>query len=146
MLISFLTSRTIKLSCWENSFAQRLFAVRNDKELALLRKMGFLSSCSTFLWSFTPFAVGFSTFAVYAVVTKQPVTSSIAFPALALFQLITFPLAVLPVSTRLLFWASFNLEHSLCSTERYYCLGRSIRQFSSSSGLLGCCRIANGCC
>lgn len=40
---------------WENSFAQKLFDVRNNKELVMLRKMGYLSSSSNFLWSFTPF-------------------------------------------------------------------------------------------
>jgi len=32
--------RSIKLYAWENSFAQRLFDVRNNKELAMLKKMG----------------------------------------------------------------------------------------------------------
>jgi len=35
--------RSIKLYAWENSFAQRLFDVRNNKELAMLKKMGELS-------------------------------------------------------------------------------------------------------
>jgi hypothetical protein len=38
-------------SGWENAFAQRLFAIRNDKELAMLRKMGYLQSFSTFTWN-----------------------------------------------------------------------------------------------
>ena len=62
----------------------------------MLRKMGFLSSISTCLWAFVPFAVGFSTFATYAMATGKPLTSQIVFPALSLFSLITFPLAVLP--------------------------------------------------
>lgn len=47
--------RSIKLYAWESSFAQKLFDVRNNKELVMLRKMGYLSSSSNFLWSFTPF-------------------------------------------------------------------------------------------
>lgn len=39
---------------WESAFAQRLFAIRNDRELALLRKMGYLSSFSTFTWNLIP--------------------------------------------------------------------------------------------
>ncbi|GAA5929198.1 hypothetical protein JCM1841_006231 [Sporobolomyces salmonicolor] len=89
--------RSIKLYAWENSFAQRLFDVRNNQELQLLKKMGYLSAASNYLWSFTPFAVAFSSFAVYAMFSGQPLTSEIVFPAITLFQLLSFPLAVLPV-------------------------------------------------
>ncbi|POY70789.1 hypothetical protein BMF94_6201 [Rhodotorula taiwanensis] len=89
--------RSIKLYAWENSFAQRLFAVRNDKELRMLKKMGILSASSNFLWSFTPFAVAFTTFALFSTISGKPLTSEIVFPAITLFQLLGFPLAVLPV-------------------------------------------------
>ncbi|BGP53294.1 hypothetical protein JCM8202v2_000853 [Rhodotorula sphaerocarpa] len=89
--------RSIKLYAWENSFAQRLFQVRNDKELAMLKKMGILSASSNFLWSFTPFAVAFTTFALFSTISGKPLTSEIVFPAITLFQLLGFPLAVLPV-------------------------------------------------
>jgi ATP-binding cassette subfamily C (CFTR/MRP) protein 1 len=39
---------------WESAFAQRLFGIRNDKELALLRKMGYLQAFSTFTWNIIP--------------------------------------------------------------------------------------------
>ncbi|GAA5821197.1 hypothetical protein JCM3770_005247 [Rhodotorula araucariae] len=89
--------RSIKLYAWENSFAQRLFEVRNNKELMMLKKMGYLSASSNFLWSFTPFAVAFSTFALFSTISGKPLTSEIVFPAITLFQLLGFPLAVLPV-------------------------------------------------
>ncbi|GAA5830776.1 hypothetical protein JCM5353_002363 [Sporobolomyces roseus] len=89
--------RSIKLYAWENSFAQRLFDVRNNKELAMLKKMGYLSASSNFLWSFTPFAVAFSSFAMFSKVSGKPLTSDIVFPAITLFQLLSFPLAVLPM-------------------------------------------------
>ncbi|GAA5971441.1 hypothetical protein JCM11641_008352 [Rhodosporidiobolus odoratus] len=89
--------RSIKLYAWENSFAQRLFAVRNEKELVMLKKMGYLSASSTFLWSFTPFLVAFSSFALFSTITGKPLTSEIIFPAITLFQLLSFPLAVLPM-------------------------------------------------
>ncbi|ORY80748.1 P-loop containing nucleoside triphosphate hydrolase protein, partial [Leucosporidium creatinivorum] len=89
--------RSIKLYAWENSFAQKLFDVRNNKELVMLRKMGYLSSSSNFLWSFTPFAVAFSSFALFSTISGKPLTSEIVFPAITLFQLLSFPLAVLPV-------------------------------------------------
>ncbi|BGP13132.1 hypothetical protein JCM10213v2_001051 [Rhodosporidiobolus nylandii] len=89
--------RSIKLYAWENSFAQKLFAVRNDKELKMLQKMGYLSASSNFLWSFTPFLVAFASFAMFSVVSSKPLTSDIIFPAITLFQLLSFPLAVLPI-------------------------------------------------
>ncbi|GAA5860287.1 hypothetical protein JCM3774_000370 [Rhodotorula dairenensis] len=89
--------RSIKLYAWEDSFAQRLFQVRNDKELKMLKKMGILSASSNFLWSFTPFAVAFTTFALFSTISGKPLTSEIVFPAITLFQLLGFPLAVLPV-------------------------------------------------
>ncbi|BGP00216.1 hypothetical protein NBRC10513v2_004440 [Rhodotorula toruloides] len=89
--------RSIKLYAWENSFAQRLFDVRNNKELRMLRKMGYLSAASNFLWSFSPFVVAFSSFATFSIITGKPLTSDIVFPAITLFQLLSFPLAVLPV-------------------------------------------------
>ncbi|GAA5894971.1 uncharacterized protein JCM6883_002275 [Sporobolomyces salmoneus] len=89
--------RSIKLYAWENSFASRLFDVRNNKELVMLKKMGYLSASSNFLWSFTPFAVAFSSFAMFSIISGKPLTSDIVFPAITLFQLLSFPLAVLPV-------------------------------------------------
>ena len=41
--------------------------------------------------------MSFSTFALYATTSKQPLTSQIVFPAISLFQLLQFPLSVLPM-------------------------------------------------
>jgi ATP-binding cassette subfamily C (CFTR/MRP) protein 1 len=71
--------------------------VRNNKELVMLRKMGYLSSSSNFLWSFTPFLVAFSSFALFSTISGKPLTSDIVFPAITLFSLLGFPLAVLPI-------------------------------------------------
>jgi ABC-type multidrug transport system fused ATPase/permease subunit len=43
------------------------------------------------------FLVSFSTFALYAYTSKKPLTSQIVFPAISLFQLLQFPLSVLPM-------------------------------------------------
>lgn len=44
--------RTIKLACWEEAFGSKLFAVRNERELPMLAKIGYLNSATAFLWSF----------------------------------------------------------------------------------------------
>ena len=41
--------------------------------------------------------MSFSTFALYVVTSKKPLTSQIVFPAISLFQLLQFPLSVLPM-------------------------------------------------
>ncbi|KDE07748.1 hypothetical protein MVLG_02020 [Microbotryum lychnidis-dioicae p1A1 Lamole] len=89
--------RSIKLYAWEDSFAAKLFDVRNNRELVQLRKMGYLSSASTCLWSFTPFLVAFSSFSLFSTISGKPLTAEIVFPAITLFSLLGFPLAVLPV-------------------------------------------------
>ncbi|KAI5478725.1 putative ABC metal ion transporter [Pseudohyphozyma bogoriensis] len=102
--------RSIKLYAWEDSFAAKLFNVRNNRELVLLRKMGYLSSSSNFLWSFTPFAVAFSSFALFSTISGKPLTSEIVFPAITLFSLLGFPLAVLPVVFASLVEAYVSIE------------------------------------
>lgn len=46
----------------------------------------------------SPFFVGFATFAAVALGSDITLTSQIVFPALSMLNLLTFPLAMLPVS------------------------------------------------
>lgn len=43
--------RSIKLYTWESAFSKKMFQIRNNVELALLKKTGYLISASTTLWS-----------------------------------------------------------------------------------------------
>ena len=88
--------KSIKLYAWGSAFMDKLSHVRNDLELNNLRKIGAAQSFATFTWSSTPFFVSCSTFAVFVLVNKQPLTTDLVFPALTLFNLLTFPLTVLP--------------------------------------------------
>ncbi|MBW0487072.1 hypothetical protein O181_026787 [Austropuccinia psidii MF-1] len=89
--------RSIKLYTWENAFSKKMFSIRNDKELTTLRKIGYLVNASTALWTFIPFLVAFSAFSLFSLVTTVPLTPALVFPAISLFQLLQFPLAVLPM-------------------------------------------------
>lgn len=89
--------KSIKLYAWGSAFMEKLSHVRNDLELNNLRKIGAAQSFATFTWSSTPFFVSCSTFAVYVLVNKSPLTTDLVFPALTLFNLLTFPLTVLPM-------------------------------------------------
>ncbi|KAI0010304.1 P-loop containing nucleoside triphosphate hydrolase protein [Xylariaceae sp. FL0662B] len=89
--------KSIKLYAWSTAFMNKLNYVRNDLELQNLRKIGAGQAFANFTWSTTPFLVSCSTFAVFVWTNDIPLTTEIVFPALALFNLLTFPLAVLPM-------------------------------------------------
>lgn len=90
--------KSLKLYGWEHPYLDKLNHVRNDKELANLKKMGILSAVSNFTWSLAPFMVTCSTFAVFVIFQKdRSLSTDIVFPALSLFNLLSFPLAVVPM-------------------------------------------------
>lgn len=89
--------KSIKLYAWGSAFMQKLNYVRNDLELKTLRKIGAAQSVANFTWSTTPFLVSCSTFTVFVLTSDTPLTTDIVFPALTLFNLLTFPLAILPM-------------------------------------------------
>ncbi|KAK9779422.1 putative Metal resistance protein YCF1 [Seiridium cardinale] len=89
--------KSIKLYAWSTAFMNKLNHVRNDLELQNLRKIGAGQAVANFTWSTTPFLVSCSTFAVFVFTQNKPLTTEIVFPALTLFNLLTFPLAVLPM-------------------------------------------------
>ncbi|KAL8907376.1 MAG: hypothetical protein Q9207_001426 [Kuettlingeria erythrocarpa] len=89
--------KSIKLYSWSTAFMNKLNHVRNDQELHTLRKIGASQAFANFTWSTTPFLVSCSTFTVFVLTRDRPLTTEIVFPALTLFNLLTFPLAMLPV-------------------------------------------------
>ncbi|RDL39375.1 putative multidrug resistance protein [Venustampulla echinocandica] len=89
--------KSIKLYAWGSAFMQKLNYIRNDRELKTLRKIGAGQAVANFTWSTTPFLVSCSTFTVFVLTKDTPLTTEIVFPALTLFNLLTFPLAILPM-------------------------------------------------
>lgn len=89
--------KSIKLYAWTTAFMNKLNHIRNDLELNTLRKIGATVALANFTWSTTPFFVSCSTFAVFVYTQDKPLTTDIVFPALTLFNLLTFPLAILPM-------------------------------------------------
>jgi ATP-binding cassette, subfamily C (CFTR/MRP), member 1 len=89
--------KSIKLYAWGSAFMNKLNYVRNDQELKTLRKIGAAQSFANFTWSTTPFLVSCSTFTVFVLTQDTKLTVDIVFPALTLFNLLTFPLAILPM-------------------------------------------------
>ncbi|KAJ6621301.1 metal resistance protein YCF1 [Mycena sp. CBHHK59/15] len=86
--------KSIKLYAWESAFMRKIFAVRNDKELRMLRKIGLLTSFNMTLWGGIPLLVAFASFATASATSSKPLTSDIIFPSISLFMLLQFPLAM----------------------------------------------------
>ncbi|KAJ7248513.1 P-loop containing nucleoside triphosphate hydrolase protein [Mycena rebaudengoi] len=86
--------KSIKLYAWEPAFVRKILAVRNDKELRVLRKIGLLQSANNTLWSGVPLLVAFVSFSAASAVSSKPLTSDIIFPSISLFLLLQFPLAM----------------------------------------------------
>ena len=89
--------KSIKLFAWSRAFSKKLNYVRNDLELKTLRKIGATQAIANFTWSTTPFLVSCATFTVFVLTKDEPLTTEIVFPALTLFNLLSFPLAMLPM-------------------------------------------------
>ncbi|KAI8898763.1 P-loop containing nucleoside triphosphate hydrolase protein [Globomyces pollinis-pini] len=87
--------KVIKLYAWEQPFIKKVFGIR-EKELATLRKIAVLASATSFTWSCAPFLVSFTTFALYSVISPEPLTSTKVFVSLSLFNLLSFPLGAFP--------------------------------------------------
>ncbi|EPQ30424.1 uncharacterized protein PFL1_01950 [Pseudozyma flocculosa PF-1] len=86
--------KSIKLFAWEEAFARKLYRVRNDEELKLLKRVGIVSATFNFFWTAVPFFVSLATFVTYAYTNPEPLTADIIFPAIALYQLLSFPIAM----------------------------------------------------
>ncbi|CDH53086.1 abc metal ion [Lichtheimia corymbifera JMRC:FSU:9682] len=112
--------KVIKLYAWENAFMKKISFIRNDLELATLKKIGVLSAGQNFTMSSVPFLVTLTTFAVFVTTAGSPLTSEVAFVAISLFNLLQFPLMALPMVIAFAIEASVSLtriEKYLCSEE-----------------------------
>ncbi len=90
--------KSLKLYGWEIPYKEKLNDVRNNKELKNLKKMGVVTAFANFQFNIAPFLVSCSTFAVFVLTQDKPLSTDIVFPALTLFNLLSFPLAVVPMA------------------------------------------------
>ncbi|PVI02265.1 P-loop containing nucleoside triphosphate hydrolase protein [Periconia macrospinosa] len=83
--------RIIKFFAWEPHFEQ---TIENDraKELQTLRSRFILWSIAASIWYAMPLLITFASFFVYGVILRQPLTTSLAFTSLSLFNLLKMPL------------------------------------------------------
>ncbi|RLV93995.1 Multiple drug resistance-associated protein-like transporter 1 [Spathaspora sp. JA1] len=89
------SAKNIKLYSWEKPMLDRLNSIRNDRELTNIKKIGVVSALSQFLWSCIPFFISCATYAAFAM-SGGNLTPEIVFPALALFDLLSEPMLLIP--------------------------------------------------
>ncbi|NXJ88320.1 MRP3 protein, partial [Corythaixoides concolor] len=88
--------KVLKLYAWEPSFSEKVLEIRKN-ELRVLKKSAYLNSLSTFAWISAPFLVALTTFAVYVSVDEKNILDAEkAFVSLSLFNILKFPLSMLP--------------------------------------------------
>ena len=83
--------RIIKYFAWEQRF-QEIVDEKRRTELKALRFRYIIWSTAATIWYGTPILITFTSFFLYTVVEKKPLTPSIAFPALSMFSLLRVPL------------------------------------------------------
>uniref|UniRef100_A0A9J8CLD5 ATP-binding cassette, sub-family C (CFTR/MRP), member 3 n=1 Tax=Cyprinus carpio carpio TaxID=630221 RepID=A0A9J8CLD5_CYPCA len=102
--------KVLKLYAWEVSFKEKILQIR-QKELTVLRKTAYLSALSTMAWTSAPFMVALTTFAVYVTVDESNVLDAEkAFVSLSLFNILRFPLNMLPQVISSIVQASVSLK------------------------------------
>ncbi|XP_051945451.1 canalicular multispecific organic anion transporter 1 isoform X1 [Xyrauchen texanus] len=88
--------KILKLYAWETSFEDQILGIR-EQELKVMRKFAYLSSVSTFIFACAPAIVSLATFAVFVSVSSDNILDAEkAFTSISLFNILRFPLAMLP--------------------------------------------------
>nr|XP_009681743.1 PREDICTED: multidrug resistance-associated protein 1 isoform X3 [Struthio camelus australis] len=102
--------KVLKLYAWELAFREKVLKIRQE-ELKVLKKSAYLAAMATFTWVCAPFLVALSTFAVYVTIDKNNILDAQkAFVSLALFNILRFPLNILPMVISSIVEASVSLK------------------------------------
>nr|QST14985.1 ABCC1-1 protein [Diaphanosoma celebensis] len=89
--------KVLKLYAWEDSFQENVESIRNS-EIRVLKKSAFLSAGTSFLWTTAPYLVSLASFMTFVLMDEKNVlTPDIAFVSLTLFNIIRFPMTLLPL-------------------------------------------------
>lgn len=100
--------KIIKLYAWERPYTEKINGIR-ERELHHLFKYKLLQVSLRVLWSIVPTLVSICSFATYTAMGHD-LTAATAFTALALFNILRFPLATLPMAISNANEAGLSLE------------------------------------
>ncbi|CAN7994942.1 unnamed protein product, partial [Ixodes hexagonus] len=102
--------KVLKLYAWEQSFEKQVQDIR-AREVANLRTMAYLSAVLSFLWNCAPFLVSLMSFMTYVLMSDEHVLDpQKAFVSLTLFNILRFPLSMLPMLISMLVQASVSVK------------------------------------
>ncbi|CAL1277165.1 unnamed protein product [Larinioides sclopetarius] len=88
--------KVLKLYAWEEAFREKINAIR-DKEIKNLKSIAYLNSITMMIWSCSPFLVALVSFATYVLIDENNhLDAATAFVSLSLFNILRFPLTMLP--------------------------------------------------
>lgn len=88
--------KVLKMYAWEPSFEEQILKIRN-REMQVLRQTAYLNSATSFIWSCAPFLISLVSFGCYVLTNETEVLDSQkAFVSLSLFNILRFPLSMLP--------------------------------------------------
>ncbi|XP_058527585.1 ATP-binding cassette sub-family C member 2 [Ochotona princeps] len=102
--------KILKYFAWEPSFKDQVHNLRN-KELKNLRAFAYLQSVIMFLLYLSPVLVSVTTFSVYVLVDSNNILDAQkAFTSITLFNILRFPMSMLPNVISALLQASVSVE------------------------------------
>ena len=88
--------KVLKLYGWEQAFMDDILKIRN-RELNNLKTINYIGCVLQCLWYCAPFFVSFVSFAIYVLIdSDNQLTATKAFVSLSLFNILRFPLTMLP--------------------------------------------------
>ncbi|XP_014219235.1 multidrug resistance-associated protein 1 isoform X2 [Copidosoma floridanum] len=102
--------KVLKLYAWEPSFEEQILKIRN-KEIKVLKQAAYISAGTSFIWSCAPFMVSLVSFATFVLIDEKNVLDSeTAFVSLSLFNILRFPLSMLPMMVSYVVQASVSVK------------------------------------
>eukprot|EP00581_Thalassiosira_minuscula_P016410 CAMPEP_0183715472 /NCGR_PEP_ID=MMETSP0737-20130205/9671_1 /TAXON_ID=385413 /ORGANISM="Thalassiosira miniscula, Strain CCMP1093" /LENGTH=1569 /DNA_ID=CAMNT_0025944567 /DNA_START=70 /DNA_END=4779 /DNA_ORIENTATION=+ len=115
--------KVIKIQAWEENFASKLLELR-EHELKRLKKYFIAGSTTVTMFSSTPMLVALATFAAYTLAGNDLDVAE-ALTALALFDILRFPLFMLPQIINRIVEAGISFERvrSFLLSEEYSSVG-----------------------
>jgi len=87
--------KAMKLYAWEKAYMKKITQLR-EEELRMVRRIAYLNICNMMLFFASPILVALAAFWTYALM-GYTLTASVAFPALSLFNILRFPVLMLPM-------------------------------------------------
>ena len=111
--------KVLKLYAWEPSFEDNIKDTRNE-EVNILKEAAYYSAGTYFVWTMAPFLVALASFGTFVMVDENNVLDpQTAFVSLALFNILRFPMAMLPMMITLAMqaWVSITRINKFMNNE-----------------------------